>query len=74
MCSQVKPTVSRFQRALTWLPSEIMGRTEVRPGSAASLCWLGSPIGDSKPPLIALGATVVLRKGGSHRELPLEDL
>jgi len=34
----------------------------------------GSPIGDSMPPLIALGARVVLRKGGRRRELPLEDL
>ena len=32
----------------------------------------GSPIGDSMPPLIALGARVVLRKGCARRELPLE--
>jgi len=34
----------------------------------------GSPIGDSMPALIALGATVVLRHGDATRELPLEDL
>jgi xanthine dehydrogenase small subunit len=34
----------------------------------------GSPIGDSMPPLIALGAKVVLRKGAVRRELPLEEL
>ncbi len=34
----------------------------------------GSPIGDSMPALIALGATVVLRKGAARRELALEDL
>ncbi|MFO1311467.1 MAG: xanthine dehydrogenase small subunit [Burkholderiales bacterium] len=34
----------------------------------------GSPIGDSMPALIALGATVFLRRGGDTRELPLEDL
>ena len=34
----------------------------------------GSPIGDSMPPLIALGAEVVLRQGASMRTLPLEDL
>ena len=34
----------------------------------------GSPIGDSMPVLIALGATVTLRQGGARRELPLEDL
>lgn len=34
----------------------------------------GSPIGDSAPLLIALGAAVVLRKGETRRELPLEAL
>jgi len=34
----------------------------------------GSPIGDSAPFLIAIGSSVVLRKGGRRRELPLEDL
>ncbi len=33
----------------------------------------GSPIGDTPPPLIALGATVTLRKGGMRREGKLED-
>lgn len=32
----------------------------------------GSPIGDTPPALIALGATVTLRKGQSRRTLPLE--
>ncbi|WP_264210636.1 xanthine dehydrogenase small subunit [Leisingera thetidis] len=32
----------------------------------------GSPIGDTPPALIALGATLHLRKGGTRRELPLE--
>jgi xanthine dehydrogenase small subunit len=34
----------------------------------------GSPIGDSMPALIALGATVVLRRGGATREMDLADL
>lgn len=33
----------------------------------------GSPIGDSPPPLIALGATLHLRRGDARRTLPLED-
>ncbi|AWI58098.1 xanthine dehydrogenase small subunit [Sinorhizobium fredii] len=33
----------------------------------------GSPIGDSPPPLIALGATVTLRSKDGTRPLPLED-
>ena len=34
----------------------------------------GSPIGDSMPALIALGAEVVLQDGNTRRTLPLEDL
>ncbi len=33
----------------------------------------GSPIGDTPPPLIALGATLTLRKGAKRRTLALED-
>lgn len=33
----------------------------------------GSPIGDAMPALIALGATLCLRKGAARREIPLED-
>jgi xanthine dehydrogenase small subunit len=33
----------------------------------------GSPIGDSMPVLIALGGSIVLRKGEARRELALED-
>ncbi|MFQ5349445.1 MAG: xanthine dehydrogenase small subunit [Thermoanaerobaculia bacterium] len=33
----------------------------------------GSPIGDSMPGLIALGASLVLRRGQETRELPLDD-
>ncbi|EJJ26037.1 xanthine dehydrogenase small subunit [Rhizobium sp. CF142] len=33
----------------------------------------GSPIGDSPPPLIALGAQLTLRSAGGARTLPLED-
>jgi xanthine dehydrogenase small subunit len=33
----------------------------------------GSPIGDTPPPLIALGASIVLRKGAERRTVKLED-
>jgi xanthine dehydrogenase small subunit len=33
----------------------------------------GSPIGDTPPPLIALGATITLNKGGVRRNVALED-
>jgi xanthine dehydrogenase small subunit len=32
----------------------------------------GSPIGDTMPVLLALGATLILRRGDARRELPLE--
>ena len=45
--------------------------------NAGTLCGNianGSPIGDSMPALIALGAEVVLRQGRTERSLPLEAL
>ncbi len=33
----------------------------------------GSPIGDTPPPLIALGASITLRRGGERRVVKLED-
>ena len=33
----------------------------------------GSPIGDTMPGLIALGTTLVLRRGGESRELPMDE-
>lgn len=33
----------------------------------------GSPIGDTPPVLIALGATITLRRGGERRTLPIEE-
>jgi xanthine dehydrogenase small subunit len=33
----------------------------------------GSPIGDTPPPLIALGASITLRKGSTRREIKLKD-
>ena len=33
----------------------------------------GSPIGDNPPALIALGATLHLRKGATRRDMPIED-
>jgi xanthine dehydrogenase small subunit len=43
-------------------------------GTLAGNIANGSPIGDAMPPLIALGASVVLRKSGARRTLALEDL
>jgi xanthine dehydrogenase small subunit len=51
-----------------------LGSTQVRnSGTIGGNIANGSPIGDMPPALIAAGATLVLRRGGERRELPLED-
>jgi xanthine dehydrogenase small subunit len=70
-----RPQLLAFSRRFAGLPVRNSGTLG---GNVAN----GSPIGDSMPLLIALGASVVLmrwkksRNGGdiAHRELPLEDL
>jgi len=51
-----------------------LGSTQIRnTGTMGGNIANGSPIGDSPPPLIALGATLVLRSKAGQRELQLED-
>jgi len=51
-----------------------LGSTQVRnSGTVGGNIANGSPIGDMPPALIALGATLVLRRGEISRALPLED-
>ncbi|MFN0193422.1 MAG: xanthine dehydrogenase small subunit [Aestuariivirga sp.] len=51
-----------------------LGSTQVRAsGTVGGNIANGSPIGDTPPMLIALGADLVLRHGDSERSLPLED-
>ncbi len=51
-----------------------LGSTQIRnAGTMGGNIANGSPIGDSPPPLIALGATLVLRSAAGRREMPLED-
>ncbi len=51
-----------------------LGSTQIRNcGTMGGNIANGSPIGDSPPPLIALGARLVLRHGSERRELALED-
>ncbi len=50
-----------------------IGATQVRAaGTVGGNIANGSPIGDTPPALIAAGATLILRKGATRRELPLE--
>jgi len=68
-----------FAALLPWYPQlEEMSRRFASPPvrNSGTLCGNvanGSPIGDSMPALIALGAHVRLRKGGATRLLALED-
>jgi xanthine dehydrogenase small subunit len=64
--------VKRFPQ-LTELWDRIAGEQVRNVGTVGANIANGSPIGDTPPPLIALGATVTLRKGGERRTLPLED-
>ena len=51
-----------------------LGSKQVRAaGTVGGNVANGSPIGDTPPVLIALGATIELRHGGARRTLPLED-
>lgn len=51
-----------------------LGSKQVRAmGTVGGNIANGSPIGDTPPVLIALGATIELRKGEETRQLPLED-
>lgn len=51
-----------------------LGAVQVRnSGTLGGNVANGSPIGDSMPPLIALGTTIVLNRGGVRREVVLED-
>ncbi|MEO0487864.1 MAG: xanthine dehydrogenase small subunit [Pseudomonadota bacterium] len=71
-------TIARAMEALPYTELHEMfrryGSTQVR--NAATIggnIANGSPIGDSPPPLIALGATLHLRHGDTRRALPLEE-
>jgi xanthine dehydrogenase small subunit len=64
---QDRPQLKVFANRFAGLPVRNAGTLG---GNVAN----GSPIGDSMPLLIALGANVVLMRHGGHRELRLEDL
>ena len=59
------PHLSDYWRRIGGWQVRVMGTVG---GNVAN----GSPIGDTPPALIALGATVTLRKGAARRTLPLE--
>ncbi len=66
-------TMARLYPTMGALWDRIGGEQVRNMGTVGGNIANGSPIGDTPPPLIALGASVTLRKGGTRRTLPLED-
>ncbi len=66
-------TLSRHIPALGPLITRIGGQQVRNMGTIGGNVANGSPIGDTPPALIALGASVTLRKGAERRTIPLED-
>lgn len=66
-------TLSRHIPALGGLVDRIGGEQVRNMGTIGGNIANGSPIGDTPPPLIALGARLMLRKGASRRTIPLEE-
>ena len=65
-------TLSKRIPALGQLVNRIGGEQVRNMGTIGGNVANGSPIGDTPPPLIALGARVTLRKGKVRRTIPLE--
>jgi xanthine dehydrogenase small subunit len=71
--SEALPVIAESLPALGELWNRIAGEQIRNMGTIGGNIANGSPIGDTPPPFIALGATLVLRKGAARREVPLED-
>jgi xanthine dehydrogenase small subunit len=65
-------TLSKHIPALGPLVDRIGGEQVRNMGTIGGNVANGSPIGDTPPPLIALGAELTLRKGNARRTIPLE--
>lgn len=66
-------TLSKHIPALGPLIDRIGGQQVRNMGTIGGNIANGSPIGDTPPPLIALGATLTLRKGKTRRTISLQD-
>jgi xanthine dehydrogenase small subunit len=66
------PALGRIHAQLGELLRRFGGEQIRNAGTVGGNIANGSPIGDLPPALIALGATLVLRRGKRRRELPLE--
>lgn len=71
--SRALQTIARHIPQMTELFDRIGGAQVRNMGTIGGNIANGSPIGDTPPPLIALGAEVTLRKGNARRVVRLED-
>jgi xanthine dehydrogenase small subunit len=70
--TMARPTIAARFPYLLELWDRIGGEQVRNAGTIGANIANGSPIGDTPPPLIALGATVTLNKGGVRRTVELE--
>ncbi len=71
--TQLAPHISRHFPQLEAFWHRIGGEQVRNMGTIGGNVANGSPIGDTPPVLIALGATLTLRRGDERRTLPLEE-
>ncbi len=71
--SEALPTLTAYFPQLAKLWDRIAGEQIRNMGTIGGNIANGSPIGDTPPPLIALGAKLHLRRGEHRREIKLED-
>ncbi|MDB5529672.1 MAG: xdhA [Devosia sp.] len=71
--SEAMPTLTTYFPQLAELWDRIAGEQIRNMGTIGGNIANGSPIGDTPPPLIALGAKLHLRRGEHRREIKLED-
>ncbi len=71
--SEALPVIARHLPQLEGLWKRIGGEQIRNMGTLGGNIANGSPIGDTPPAFIALGAGITLRKGGERRTLALED-
>jgi xanthine dehydrogenase small subunit len=71
--TQAAPHIVQHFPQMAGLWNRIGGAQVRNMGTVGGNIANGSPIGDTPPPLIALGASIVLRKGKARRTVRLED-
>ena len=71
--TEVMPLITQYFPDMAGLWKRIGGQQVRNAGTIGGNIANGSPIGDTPPPLMALGSTITLRKGGKRRVLKLED-